>query len=71
MTYRVAYLTFKGGHMAEEWAKEDQAMAHLDRLRHRDDIVCAVAVDAFDGQIVARIDQHLDAHWRPDRLALR
>jgi hypothetical protein len=71
MTYRVAHLTFKGGHMAQDWTTEEQAMADLERLRHRDDIVCAVAVDALEGQIIARIDQHLDMHWRLDRLPLR
>lgn len=64
MTYRVAHLTFKGGHAAQDWPKIEQAEDEVCRLQARDDVVCILLVDGDCGQMILRRDFDKPHHWR-------
>ena len=62
MTWRVAHLTFKGGHAAQDWSTDELATAEVDRLKARDDVVCVIKVDP-DGLMRLRWDSDRGEHW--------
>jgi len=55
MTFRVAHLTIKGGHAAEDWPTYRLAHACMERLKERDDIVCALVVDSEAGIVAYHV----------------